>query len=808
MKFVKSQFAIIITFSFLLPLHGFAQTGGIEGVVMLQPPGKPLSGAIVRISNADKVGPLETALYTKTDKDGTFQFRELPAATYILSVSHPAHAVSSREVSIDVVAKSIAPVKIQVGEISQLEKIIVRSKKFLPAVPRRDIRGTELTRLPGAFGDTLRGITTLPGVGIPNDLLGALFIRGSTPRDNLYYFDRVPLGFPYHYGGLVSTMSSSILDEVHIYPSGYGAEFGLDSQAVVDIYSRDEIAERWAGNFNVNFIYSEGVLERKIGEKGYAYAAGRRSYFDLILTHFIEEEGVLLPRFWDYQLKFFYPLSEKHELMLNAFAAADHFDFTNVDIDAYPDFLAYLKNGFEGQGIHLRSQLSSKLTSQLSFTRSLNYLNVDFTRFASDYRLTRSVKELEESGDSGFVDEAGASVLNLKINVPVYTLREDVTYQASSTFQIEPGFLFTFSPANIFEDSRRAIYTDIDAEMREIDQWVETQETFDYQFFRVEWYLQGRYRPLPYLTIVNGFRFDYFNLTDQLSIQPRTSLNFTTPIGTDIRLGYGRYEQSPRPYQMLSPEGNPHLKSSVAIHYSLEFEHRFAEQTELKLSGFYKTQEKLVTSLKKAYSEGTARIDAFKYQFVLPGDSAEYMNRSDGIAHGVEAFLRHRVDEKFFGWISYAWLNTEHRRQPSEPYLPYFFENMHTISIVANYNLTRATEIGVKWQYTSGTDKIDVSEMVIFQDPVTQGLRPLVGEISSSYSLVTLPAYHRLDMRLSRKQKIRGMKVGIFLEIVNAYNFHDAIIFDYSTGIEGTGNDSGFSSQLPRFFSAGLTLEF
>lgn len=808
---MKSQFALIITFSFLLTLYGFAETGGIEGVVLLQPAGKPLSGAIVRVSNADKVDPLETTLYTETDKDGTFQFRELPAATYMLSVSHPVQAVSKKEVSIDVV-ESIVNVKIEVDEILQLEKITVRSKKFLPTVPRRDIRGPELTRLPGAFGDTLRGITTLPGVGIPNDLLGTLFIRGSTPRDNLYYFDRVPLGFPYHYGGLVSTMSSSILDEVHIYPSGYGAEFGLDSQAVVDIYSRDEIAKRWAGNFNINFIYSEGVLERKIGERGYVYVAGRRSYFDLILTHFIEEEGVLLPRFWDYQLKFFYPLSEKHDLMINAFAAADHFDFTNVEIDAYPDFSAYLKNGFEGQGIHLRSQLSSKLTSQLSLTRSLNYLNVDFTRLRADYRLTSTVEELEESGDSGLVDAAGASVLNLKINVPVYTLREDVTYQASSTFQIEPGFLFTFSPANIFEDTRRAIYTDIDTEMREIDdeidQWVETQETFDYRFLRVEWYLQGRYTPLPYLTIVNGFRFDYFNLTDQLSIQPRTSLNLTTPIGTDIRLGYGRYEQSPRPYQMLSPEGNSHLKSSVATHYSLEFEHRFAEQTELKLSGFYKTQEKLVNSLKKSYSEGTFLFDSLKYQFVLPGDSAEYMNRGDGIAYGVEAFLRHRVDEKFFGWISYAWLSTEHRRQPSEPYLPYFFENMHTVSIVANYNLTRDTEIGMKWQYTSGTDRIDVSEVVIFQDPVTQGVRPLVGGISSAYSLVKLPAYHRLDVRLSRKQKIRGMKVGIFLEVVNAYNFNDAIIFRYSTGIEGTGNASGFSSQLPRFFSAGLTLEF
>lgn len=792
---------ILIFYIFVSPLYGFCQMGEIEGIVVERATGKALSGVSVSIDNLDDIDSV------KTDKEGKFQFYKLPVGTYRLSVSHSTYTTST-QISVEVVAGSTTDVKIEVDEVFQLEKIIVRQKRFSPTVSRRDIRGSELARLPGAFGDTLRGITTLPGIGIPNDFLGALYIRGSNPRDNLYYFDRVPLGFPYHYGGLVSTMSSSIIDEVHIYPSGYGAEFGLDSQAVVDIHSRNKTVEKWSGNFNVNLIYSEGVLEHKIGEKGYAYVAGRRSYFDLIIMHFIEEK-VLFPRFWDYQLKFFYPLSDKHELTLNAFAAADYFDLTNVEVETYPDFSAYFKNGFEGQGIHLHSQLTPKLMSLFSFTRSSNYLNVDFSGARTDLGLFDPSDV--ESGESGLVDEAGTNVLDIKINVPVYMLRGDFIYHVSRAFQIEPGSLLVLSPASVFQHRKTPIYKNRYDEFRgidtgegpEIDQWIETSETFAYRFYRAESYLQGRYVPLPFVSAVLGIRFDYYNLTDQFSIQPRTSLEFATPIDSKIRFGYGRYEQSPRPYQMISEIGDPDLKSSVAKHYSVELEHRFAEQAEFKVAGFYKTQEKLVISLEKCFVGDCSN----EYQFVLPGESVAYINQGNSRVYGVEAFLRLRINEKFFGWGSYAWTHAELRRHPSENYRRYFFDNIHIVSIVANYNLTQNTEIGAKWQFSSGTDEIDSTEMVIFQDPVTQGLHPLVNGISGAFPRASLTEYHRLDLRFSRKQKVRDTKIGIFLEIVNVYNQKSNLYLIHSAGIESP-NVRLAMPQLPRFFSAGVTFEF
>ena len=40
------------------------------------------------------------------------------------------------------------------------------------------------------------------------------------------------------------TVSSEVIDKIDIYAGGYGAEFGVDSQAVLAIHSRDSLEER------------------------------------------------------------------------------------------------------------------------------------------------------------------------------------------------------------------------------------------------------------------------------------------------------------------------------------------------------------------------------------------------------------------------------------------------------------------------------------------------------------------------------------------------------------------------------------
>ena len=438
-------------------------------------------------------------------------------------------------------------------------------------------------------------------------------------------------------------------------------------------------------------------------------------------------------------------------MTLNALGATDHFDFSNsilLDYEEDSNFSAYYKNGFEGAGIHLQSEFTDRFTSHLSLTRAFNFLNIQFGYpFDPD----------EGPTQEGFF-------IDTKTKVPAYQLRTDITYKIADNFQLEPGFLLSYSPANNFSYSTRA-FADEDSDDGELI-GSRSLDDFNYPFQRAEGYLQGRYDPFSFLSLALGVRFDYLNMTDELSIQPRASVSVKLPIGSNVRLAYGQYEQSPLAYQVLKEGGNRSLKSSVAKHYIMELEHNFSPQTEFKFATYYKDLQKLVSR----NIDLDALVDSLEDASVdVP--STNYLNEGDGFIGGVEFFLRHRVRDRFFGWVSYAWTHSERRNHPNDAYKPYLFDHSHIVSVVANYNLTRTSELGMKWQYLSGTSATPIGAIFQIQDPVTLGMNKLISDNLDAILHAELPPYHRLDLRWSRKTRWFGLPVTEFVEIWNAYFF-------------------------------------
>ena len=206
-------------FAIVIPLTALAQTGRYSRHrLSTKYRAERLLGAGVRT--------LETDQNQKTDENGTFRFTALPEGTYTFVVTHPSETAPT-EVSVEISSGDTTEVKIHLGVAAKLETIIVEGKRLPPTISRTEIRGSELLRIPGTFNDTLKGLMTLPSIGIPNDYFGVLYIRGSEPGSNLYYLDRTPLGYPFHWGGLLSTISSETLEKIDIYAGGYGAEFGF-----------------------------------------------------------------------------------------------------------------------------------------------------------------------------------------------------------------------------------------------------------------------------------------------------------------------------------------------------------------------------------------------------------------------------------------------------------------------------------------------------------------------------------------------------------------------------------------------------
>ena len=742
-----------------VPFINTTDSGDIDGHVYSPTTGKPVAAAEVRFVEIDVSG--------KTDASGNFQFTGIAPGTYTLSITYPTHKTPTTA-KIEVTTGDTTQVKIYLGAAVRLETVVVEGRRLPPTISRKEVRGSELIRIPGTGRDALKGLTTLPSIGIPNDLFGILYIRGSAPGETLIYLDRTPLGYPFHYGGLFSTINSNSIEDIRIYAGGYGAEFGLDSQSVIDIRSRERLKKQWAGVIDLNIASPSGFVEAKIGDKGYASLAGRFNAFNLILGPFFD---FTFPTWSDYQLKFAYQLTPKHHLTLNGLGATDHFDFSNFgseETKEVGDFSAYFKNGFEAEGIHLRSDFTDKLTSHLSLTRSHNFLNI---------HLGGGSSEDDRPANERFI-------YNVKVNAPTYTLREDISYKLTPSFQFEPGFLLAYSPAK--GHAHTSSPENIDFESDEEPLWTQELDDFNYTFQRAEGYLQARYDPLSFLSIALGVRFDYLNLTEELSIQPRGSLSLTLPTNSTLRFAYGRYEQSPFAYQVLKEDGNINLKSSLTEHYIMELEHELSPQTELKFAVYYKDMQKLVTrsvNLNALFDDSDAAV------------TTAYLNQGRGFVNGAEAFLRHRVSEKFFGWISYAYTHAERRETLGEVYKPFLFDNTHIVSIVANYSPTTRTEIGAKWQYSSGTSAVPLHTLLSIQDPVTLGMHPVLSDVAGAIAPTEFQAYHRLDLRFSRKRTLWGLPVTAFTEIWNVYSSPNRTRFNFADRLIEEINTAEFANE-------------
>lgn len=743
----QMSIALLILPLFLPP--GFSREStpsdaGILGTILHKGTMRPIAGAEVRLADY-----AERAV--STDAKGIFQFNNLPPGEYKILISAAGYYASEAPV-VTVEPGNMARVVVHLEKVGFLfDEVIVTTEGFPATVGRQSMKALEIKRIPGTAGDALRALPVLPSITVANDFNGALYIRGGAPEDNVFYFDRSPIGYPYHFGGLVSTLSSEIIERIDVYAGGFGAEYGTDAQAIIDIYSRRGNEQQLGGKLNLNLLYSEGLLEGPIRAKGSWYLGGRRSHVELLPIEV--EQITAFPRFWDYQFKAAYNLSEKHEVTANAFAADDFMKLKLglKDVSGDPTLAGrfLFENGFDGQGIHLRSLFTDRLTSYLSLTRSFNHFNLNF-----------------------------GQGLFLKIGVSNYQVRQDLTFRFTSGHRLESGLLLATAPttgAAFFPRRPDEGDPDFDFTFEE-----KIRSEIGVRYNRIETYLQHRYRPAPFLSIAAGFRIDYLNLTDEVSLGPRASLKFRIPSGSEVRFAYGRYEQSPQPPLNFPDFGNPDVKSSEASHYILELERQLTGRTEFKVAGYYRDLSNLVTSDREEI----------------------YLNQGDGRARGLELFLRHNAGTRFFGWVSYAYVRSERRDRPGDPWRLYSFDQTHVTTLTGSYMLSRTWEVGAKWQYSTGNPYTPVIDATIERHPTT-GLptyRPIYGDINSE----RVPPFHRLDIRVNKSFTFNNWEMGIYVELLNAYNRKNVLTVDYNYDY----TEQDVVNQLPLIPYFGVTAEF
>lgn len=608
-------------------------------------------------------------------------------------------------------------------------------------------------------------------------------------------------------------MSSEVIGKIDVHPGGFGAEFGADSQAVIDIHSRPKNVKslgRFDGTLKPSFIYSEGSLsgsfsfrdapvkntpEGETNEKpastdqeflenrlsvrqGYWYAFGRRSYlepFFELASRLVNLEDLVrqVPRFWSYQLKSVYKLNDTHGVVLNAVTAYDASELYLGSKEVHDSDLqgpAISENPFDVQGIHLYSRLLPQFRSILS--------------------LTRSFTKNEFAFGEGYYYRTATSV---------YALRNDFTWTTSSentNEAVEFGYLLSSTPSTVTSHGAyRPEEGDPDYEFRIRHNLEKVNVTETRNLHRLEGYLQARQNLFTSKLLgIFGMRASYFNLTDNLSLQPRGQLHLSLPWQALLSFSYGRYAQNPRLDQfVLGVTSNTSLQQSLATHYVMELRKTLPFEVEMNIAGYYKKLHDLITYNK---------------------DAKQYQNGEAGFIRGFEISLGHEISKTFDVWMAYAYTISKRRDLFEKFHRFYTYSSPHVLTLATNYSapeellvsvpLIQALDISAKWQYQSGVLYAPLVGRTPFTNFITKEKkwRPLYGEWKR-----TSP-YHRLDLSLHFQLlgdlEDKGWELGFALEIWNVYNRDNILEVRYSQNF--TKEEP--ISQLPIVPFVAIILEF
>jgi hypothetical protein len=670
--------------------------------------------------------PTLASFSADTDLKGNYQV-SLPEGNYHLTVAGTGYG--RVVVPVFVVDRDTRKDFYLIREGFTLPEIVVSTtRESKTAVSRQTLSKDELASVPGTGGDILRALQALPGVAVVGDLSGQLLVRGGGPQDNLYLLDRIPLAFPFHFGGIISTLNSDMIRSVDFSAGGFGSPYGNYWGGLIDVTQRDPRRDRWGGRAEVNMLLSEGLVEGPVTSNSSLAVAGRRSYLEILGGFF--DDFTAIPSFGDYQVKYSYDYSQRTHWDFQAFGSDDRLGLTiSPDSDLAkkdPAFAGLFEfhNGFNSQGMNYRRVCGEQDTI---LNTAYHYDFFFNTRLGSGFFLNIHSEAFGDRLD-WIHDFDPDTRLQVGAEYTLYFI-DSSAYFIRPPGEGSPGFDLT-SAARV-------------------------SSNFSASSNNPAFYFDQKFKVLDRkLEFSVGGRCDIQTYNAKMDLSPRLAAAWLLSQDTTLKASWGLYHQLPIQGPYLNPDfGNPNLDSGRCSSAVLGVEQKMGEGFSVRLEG---------------YNKDLARV-------VVRDPLLNYSNAGTGYSRGVEFFLRRSPSERFFGWISYAFSDTRRENGPGLGSHFYDYDQPHILTLVASYKLNPGWDAGLKWRYSSGQP--DTPILGATYDAFNDRYVPIYGEVNSA----RLPDYQRLDFSTSLTTVYDTWQWRIFLEILNVYDHPNLFAYNYNS---------------------------
>ena len=813
MKLFKNIFSIF----FILAINA-QQTSTISGFVRDNATGEPLSYVNVFVVIGDSYKG------SATNQDGYYVISNLFPGKYNVNASIIGYKMTTNKVTLASDEKLRLDFRLNVSALEGQEVNVSAERiKFQQSIESSqislDLR--EINTVPGFIeADVFRTLQMLPGVQSGGDFSSALYVRGSTPDQNLIMLDGITIYNPYHLGGIFSTFNTDAIKEADFHAGGFPARYGGRMGAILNVINREGNTEKITGSGNISLVTGKALIEGPLpkwkGIKGSWLLSGRRTYFDQFINLVTGTKGQFPYFFYDYQFKTNLDINQNHRLTYTRFYGDDILRFSSSD-QSSNNIGGTSKNtygvdwpwGNHTNGLTWRWIVSPSIVAKTFLSSS---------RYRYDFDFYFDTKETYIDNDSTFQNNLAFDVVYKDI-IKDRTLETEIIWKANDKHTVTSGFQIK----NInFELVNKFIITTLDTTFTEkpLDMRNKTRE--------VAAYIQDKWSVTNNLKLQGGLRLAHYNLHDTLYVEPRIGMKYNFSSDMSFKINWGRYHQflitandPDENFRLIDlwlgvPEDKP---ASVSDHTILGFEYFSPDDILFRVETYYKDFDNLL-SLKQedVYTENEDDVQTTTMN--------EFWD-TDAYAYGLE-LLAKKTSGKIKGWIGYTYAKTFNYTPPNGWYAPNH-DRTHTLNIVSTIELPKWVsdnlEMSASLTASSGNPYTPIKGRSYDWNQELNGARDedqainLEWKLSNKYLVDEknsdrYPPYFRFDLGLTRKnRRLFKWKYDSYFQIINITNHKNALSYTYRTNTDQSVGNRGVVERaaintFPFMIFTGVQFEF
>lgn len=617
--------------------------------------------------------------------------------------------------------------------------------------------------------DLFRTVQLLPGVSATNESNNGLFLRGSNSDQTLITLDGFTIYHLDHLFGTFSAINSNAVKAMKLYSGPLDSRFGGRAAGMLEMIGREGNNYKSAVKIDVGTMSVGITAETPIDSAGRAvfFACARRSVTDIIYSP---------------------PYRELFNTIYDGAKVSDDSETDTFRDVNRPDFY------FQDANVKFSFRPSSRDAVNMSLYASRDQLYVQYAdTFSNETVNTTDVIYTDESTKKN----QGASLrwvhgLDQRWQSSVLLAASGFDGQFFSTDTIyEPLF---GSSAEYFSAEERSL-GDITAKLELNGDLRRHTVSAGFDFNRLQTevkmnengtisnlrkdvatiatvFFEDRWAIMPGVLLRGGLRMNYFDRKEKFYPEPRASVFWKMNNLFSFNLGFGKncqfiqrvqiqdlYLNKPDVWEIGGGRFTDVLCSDqLSFGFKLTF-NRWSLQTD-----FYNKWNKGIAFSPGRYAEPLIA------GVVLPG-----IITGNGFARGVDVLADYFYKHHHF-LASYTLLRAESQYGAIEQtHLPEFFEQRHELKLAYEFHV-RGWSFSSGWVYGSGRPYTPYLGDLTYVLPNNESRKlPYFGQINSA----RLPAYHRLDLAVSKKFTLRATEIDLTAAVYNVYNRKNVRDFQY-----------------------------